>query len=151
MKIDFKNPRQQRILTVITVILVIAAGIIASYFRAEDEESGYLVFHNEGYLSIMDASGAVTDVYYSDMTDITFYDNVDFGSENGGTILEDAYRLGRWNSPQLGSYLNCTKTNVAACIRIRTQQDTYLINLESDSATKALYQAILKAKDGLKG
>ena len=151
MKYSMKNPRQQRTLTMITVILVVIVGVVSSCLRSDGEDPGYLSFHNEGYLTIRDASGTAAVVYYTDMKEVAFFEEADFGTADTGEIVEQTYRLGRWNSPQLGSYLSCTRTDVAACVRIRTDQDIYVINLESGETTRALYDAILKAQNELKG
>lgn len=151
MKYSMKNPRQQRTFTVITVILVVIAGVVPSCLRSDGEDPGYLSFHNEGYLTIRDASGTAADVYYADMKEVVFFEEADFGTADGGEIVEETYRLGRWNSPQLGSYLSCTRTDVAACVWIRTDQDSYVINLESGETTQALCRAIVKAREERKG
>lgn len=151
MKFSSQTPRQQRMLTAITVILVMIAGVVSSQFRSDGEDPGYLSFHNEGYLTIRDANGTSADVYYTDMEDVAFFEEADFGTADGGVVAEEVYRLGRWNSPQLGSYLSCTRTDIPACVRILTDQDVYVINLESRETTQELYNAILKAQDALKG
>ena len=151
MKYSMKNPRQQRTLTMITVILVVIVGAVSSCLRSGGEDPGYLSFHNEGYLTIRDASGTAADVYYAAMKEVVFFEEADFGTADTGALVEQAYRLGRWNSPQLGSYLSCTRTDVAACVWIRTDQDIYVVNLENGETTQGLYRAILKARDELKG
>lgn len=149
MKFDFKDPRRQRKITVITVLLVVLAGIIASYIRSDGEDPGYLTFHNEGYLSMRDALGAKADVYYADITDIRFLTETDYGKAVDGALVDEVYRLGRWNSGELGSYLSCTDMRLTACIWIQTEQDVYVINYLSDETTEALYGAILRAREEL--
>lgn len=148
MRFSEKSPSKQRLFTAVTVIAVILAGIAASFLRGGGEDPAYLTFHSEGYLSIKDESGAVTDVYYTDMTAVDYVQSPDFGTPEGGSIAEDT-RLGQWRSPQFGSYRSCTQTGLNSCIWIRTAEGAYVISWESDDTTRALYQAIEKARDQL--
>lgn len=148
MKFDRKDPKTQRLLTGMTVVLVILVGTISSLLRSDQESSAYLTFYNEGYLSIKDESGNTTDVYYKDMLSVEYVESPDFGEADGGSTVGDI-RLGQWNSKQFGSYLNCTEVDLDSCVWIQTQSGSYVINYESDSTTQTLCQAILKAREKL--
>lgn len=148
MKCDRKDPKTQRTLTMVTVLLVILAGTLSSYFRNGGEAEEYLSFHNEGYLTIKDEAGNAEDVSYTDITFIQYVQSPDYGEPDGGSTVDDV-RLGIWRSEQFGSYLNCTRTDLEACIFLRTGDEAYVINCQSDDTTQALYEAILRAREQL--
>lgn len=145
MKFDMKDPKTQRIMTYITVILVLAVGIISTLFRGGETDPGYLTFHNEGYLTITDEAGTAVDVYYTDMISVEYLEAPDFGEADGGSLTED-YRLGQWTSPQLGTYITCTEAALDSCVFIQTENGAYAVSYESDATTQALQQAILEAQ-----
>lgn len=148
MKFDRKDPKTQRLLTGITVILVILVGTISSFLKSDQESASYLTFHNEGYFTIKDESGDAADVYYKDMTSVQYVEAPDFGEPDGGSTVGDL-RLGQWSSKQFGTYRNCTKMDLETCVWIQTPNGSYVINYESDSTTQALCQAILEAQEKL--
>ena len=149
MKYDSSgNPKGHRTFTVLTVILVVVVGLVSSFLTNDQEDSGPLRFNSKGFLSIQDVSGAVFDVYYTDMVEVTYMETPDFGTENGGSVLNNV-RLGQWHSSQFGSYINCTDTEVPSCLWIQTKEQNYAVNYESDETTQSLHKAILKARIAL--
>lgn len=148
MKFDTRDPKNQRKMTYITVILVIVVGMASSLLRGGQEDSEYLTFHNEGYLTVQDESGETADVYYTQMISIQLLEDPDYGQSCGGSVA-DNMRLGQWSSQQLGLYWNCTDTGLGVCVFITAENGAFAISYESDATTEALYQAVLAARDTL--
>lgn len=146
MKFDGKDPKQQRRITYITVVLVILVGMVSSFLRNDPGEIGYLTFYNEGYLAVMDGAGNVENIFYKDMRSVEYVESPDFGEPAGGSLTEEM-RLGKWYSDQFGAYTNCTDVDLETCILIRTETGAWAISLESDETTRALHGAILDAKE----
>lgn len=142
------DPKRQRWLTYLTVVLVILAGVISSYLRKDGELPSYLVFHNEGYMTILDATGKREEIHYENILSAEYVEAADFGVPAGGSIAEEM-RLGVWNSDAFGTYVNCTAVELESCIFIRTENGAYAISYESDETTRVLQTAILDARERL--
>lgn len=146
---DKFDPKRQRRMTYITVVLVVLAGMISSYLRKDDEIASYLTFHNEGYMTIADEKGKGEEVYYVDILSVQYVETPDFGTPAGGSILDDELRLGIWTSEAFGTYVNCTDVNLESCVLIQTETGTYAISYESEETTQKLQGAILDARERL--
>lgn len=143
------DPKRQRMLTYITVVLVILAGVVSSFLRKDDTLTNYLTFHNEGYITISDASGNQKRLNYPDVVSVEYVQVPDFGAPVDGVILDEKVRLGGWKSETFGPYINCTQVNIDGCILIRTETECYAISYESEETTQKLQTAILDARDRL--
>lgn len=143
MKFDTKDPAIQRKITAIMVILIMVAGIFASWMRGTSDTDGYLVFYNDGHLSIRDHTGVVTDYAYAEITEILYVDVMDVGEVVDGEMI-DGTRLGSWYSETYGEYQACLLEDVDSCVFMRTDHGACAFNYESDNTTKGLYEAILK-------
>ena len=146
MNTEKYDPKRQRRLTCITVVLVILAGVISSFLRKDDGFTGYLTFHNEGYVTIVDETGRSETVHYADILSAEYMEEPDFGTPVDGSILNEELRLGVWNSEDLGTYRNCTEVELKSCVFIRTENGAYAISYESDETTRNLQEAILDAR-----
>ena len=140
------DPKRQQRLTYITVVLVILAGMISSFLRKDGELPSYLTFHNEGYMTIADATGKSEDIHYVDILSAEYVEAADFGTTAGGSILNEELRLGVWSSEAFGTYTNCTDIALGSCVFIRTENGAYAISYESDETTRTLQAAILDAR-----
>lgn len=142
------DPKRQRRLTYLTVVLVILAGVISSYLRKDGELPSYLTFHNEGYVTISDETGKHQEIHYVDILSAEYVETADFGVPAGGSIAEEM-RLGVWSSNAFGTYVNCTEVELESCVFIRTENSAYAISYESDETTRILQTAILDARERL--
>lgn len=149
MKAEKYDPKRQRKMTYLTVILVVLAGMLSSFLRKDSAFEGYLSFHAEGYITLTDAEGNTVDVYYQDILSAEYVEAPDFGQPDGGSILEEELRLGIWQSDAFGTYWNCTQTDLETCVFIQTASGAYAISYESDETTKQLQGAILSARERL--
>lgn len=143
------DPKRQRMMTYITVVLVILVGVVSSFLRRDDTLTNYLTFHNEGYITIADESGNQNTINYLDIVSVEYLEEPDFGTPAEGDVLDEKVRLGSWNSEMLGQYTNCTEVTIEGCVLIRTGTDTYAISFESEETTQKLAGAILDAQDRL--
>lgn len=146
---DKFDPKRQRRMTYITVVLVVLAGMISSFLRKDDETASYLTFYNEGYMTIADEVGKQLDVYYVDILSAEYVEAPDFGTPAGGSILDEELRLGIWTSEAFGTYINCTDVDLESCVLIRTETGTYALSYESEETTQRLQGAILDARERL--
>lgn len=143
------DPKRQRRLTYITVVLVVLAGVISSFLRKDGDVTSYLTFHNEGYVTISDETGKSEDIHYADVLSAEYVEVADFGVPAGGSIVNEEMRLGIWSSEAFGTYVNCTAVELESCVFIQTENGAYAISYESDETTRILQSAILDARERL--
>lgn len=143
------DPKTQRRLTIVTVLLVLVLGTVSSLLNNDQEPNNYLVFHKEGYMILSAPDGNVVKLSYQDITSASYLETFDFGQPEGGVLTEDV-RLGQWHSPQLGLYWNCTLVQLDCCVLLETTDGAYAISYESTATTQTLAQAIVEARDTLR-
>lgn len=149
VKTDTYDPKRQRKMTYITVILVVLVGAISTFLQKEDIAAGYLTFHNEGYMTLADEVGNYTDVYYTDILSAEYVEEPDFGVPAGGSVLDGELRLGLWESDTYGTYWNCTELELSGCVLIRTESEAFAVSHGDEETTRELHRAILDARERL--
>ena len=80
---------------------------------------------------------------YSEIKEVNFEDNFQFGSRNGGF---GSFKLneGRFENTQFGRYTLYAYVKSRAVVVMHTEEDIIVVGLESREETEKLYQEILE-------
>lgn len=102
---------------------------------------------SETGMTIIDSEGKETQVPYESMKEVKLFTNADYGTEVSGTttgFLGAKQMEGVWRSDMFGEYTACCSSKISSAILIRTDTASYVINMENDKSTAALYDALLQ-------
>lgn len=97
----------------------------------------------EGRILVIGRSGYELPVTYEEVTAIEYLKEMDYGNLIDG-VDDGKEKSGRWENDELGQYLLCVNAKVKPCIVLRTNEQTLVINYESEQSTRALYDALLE-------
>lgn len=130
-------------------LAVIFTGLLlwGLFFHGGGADDGRLVFHSEGYLTLQNSDGSVTDISYRDLVSVEFCEVFDFGAPVAGGV-EDGVREGLWRSDAVGDYIASSSVEIECCVLLRTADTLYALNYESAGATRAIYEALSEAAEG---
>ena len=145
---DFGAPRmnqrdRKRMLSYMLVLIVLIAGFVLFGRSSEDNPDRPFFLQDNGSIAIIDSKGSRSILRYAEMTGLRLDAPADFGEPITGGI-HDGWREGLWHSEACGDYIACTETKVASAVVVTTSDAVFMLNVESDAATRALYEALIK-------
>ena len=140
---DFFKRDRNRMLLYMLVLVVLIAGF--AFFQRGGEDSGVRPFflNSDSSITILDQGGRRSVLRYDAMTEVRYEASADFGAPVTGA-LSNGWRQGLWHSDTLGDYTACAEEKLACAVVIRSADQTWLLSVESEAATRALYEALLK-------
>lgn len=143
-----KNERLQKRNNKINIIIiaVIFVGFIIYSLVGKGGSSQGLRFSENGMI-ITDNEGNETTVLYSDMQDVTLVEEAQYGEAVSGTtsgFLGNRTMIGVFSSEMFGQYTAACSPKIKSAIWIKTQNASYVINVENDQSTASLYEATQK-------
>ena len=132
-------------------LLIVAAifiGVIlfAIFGKGNNRSSTGFRFTEEG-LTITDSEGKESKVPYSAMETVELKEEAEYGEAvNGKTtgVLGNKQMEGTFSSVMFGEYTAACSPKIKSAILIKTADASYVINMENDESTAALYDAILR-------
>lgn len=100
----------------------------------------------EGRILVTGRSGYELPVVYEKVTVIEYRGEIDYGTMIDGAD-DGKEKSGRWENDEFGQYLLCVNAKVEPCIVLHTEEQTMVINYESEQSTRALYDALVEQID----
>ena len=141
---DESIEKSRKINYILMIGIIVAFTAFAVFFRSGGNTVDRITFHNEGFLTIRQGTDTELELPYANISTVEFYEDADFGESVGGNTV-DGVREGLWYSAALGEYTASLSEKIPACILIRYEGNSYAINYESVSTTKAIYEALTDA------
>ena len=126
---------------IITIALWIAVFAALSMFMKPVRSTSCVA--QEGRLLVTGRSGYELPVIYEKVTIIEYREEIDFGTLIDG-VDDGKEKSGRWKNDEFGQYLLCVNAKVNPCIVLHTEEQTIVINYESQQSTQALYDALVE-------
>lgn len=130
----------------IIIVAVIFIGLIIYSLLGKGGSSTGFHFSEEGMI-LTDAEGKETTVLYSEMREVTLVEDPQYGEAVTGTtsgFLGSRTMIGTFSSDMFGQYTAACSPKIESAIWIKTQDASYVINMENEQSTSSLYEAILK-------
>lgn len=79
---------------------------------------------------------------YTQIYEVEYVDSLDFGAKIDG-FTSNRLVLGKYNNNQFSDYVRYTYAKSAACVILKTDDQTVVINCTTAQKTKTLYEQIL--------
>lgn len=147
---DTSNPKRTRWVTYGVVAILFVIGFFIFRNSGGTDPNRFVTFSNDGTFSVLDGNGMDHRIRYSDITELFYVETpVDLGEAiQGGT--EKNFRSGLWHCEAYGDYYALLSEKVGTYFVVKTAEETFVINYESEENTEALYKAFQKAVDEAK-
>lgn len=97
----------------------------------------------DSQISFSDANGGTVHIPFTDILSAELLNDPDFGEPVSGTTMQDI-RVGVWNSSTLGTYTAYANIRIPNALLIRTADDIYIINYESEETTAGICENLQK-------
>ena len=132
----------------IIIIAAIFIGVILYSVLGKGGKGSARGFHfSEDGMIITDSEGKIVSVPYTAMEEVTLIEEAEYGEPVNGEItgvLGSRQMEGTFASPMFGEYTAACSPKIKSAVLIKTQDTSYVINMENDQSTAALYDAILR-------
>lgn len=125
------------------IIAAVFIGVTAYSLINQSAINNRFAFSGEGGIILSDSQGGVTEISFADITSVALVDAPDYGEPVAGNTV-NGVQEGLWQSDMFGEYIASVSKKITNCVVIRTNEATYVINFESNTATSAIYEAITK-------
>ena len=122
-------------------IMLIAIIVIVTIFNTVQSGNSANISFGENELSITTASDEVFTMDYEDVISIELVSSLDFGNSAGGNIVNNI-RSGKWENSSLGVYTAYCSTKIDSCIVLKSLDQTFVINYESNDTTAILCDSL---------
>ena len=96
-----------------------------------------------GKLLMIGRSGYELPIIYEKVTIIEYRGEISYGTLVDG-VDDGKEKSGQWENDEFGQYLLCVNAKVKSGIVLHIEEQTMIINYESEKSTRALYDALVE-------
>ncbi len=132
----------------IIIIAAIFIGVILYSILGKGGKGSARGFRfSEDGMIITDSEGKTVSVPYTAMEEVTLIEEAEYGEPVEGEttgMLGNRQMEGTFTSSMFGEYTAACSPKIKSAILIKTKDASYVINMENDKSTAALYDAILR-------